>query len=167
VRGLGPAPVDPYQGPQLLLVYLDGALVLASLAIVPGLALAVCLASPRRALVSVAGTWALASIALAALYPSPVVRGPGLARVYLAAELAGLFAAVAAIGVWARRRAPPSAPVAVALALVLADLAILLTPFSPWREGLFGYYDPAQLMILVLFSGLALVQGVLWRFSLR
>jgi hypothetical protein len=37
VRELGPASVDPYRGAKLVLVYLDGALVLASLAIVPAL----------------------------------------------------------------------------------------------------------------------------------
>src|SRR5262249_13600694 len=50
----------------------------------------------------VAGAWLLASVVLAALYPSPLVRGERLQRIYLAADLIGLFVAIVALARWAR-----------------------------------------------------------------
>ena len=160
-----PPQAEPLQGGALVLLDLDGALVLAAAAVVPGLALGASAEHPRRAVAYVVAAWALVSIALAVLYPSPIVRGAGLARIYLAADLIGLFVAVVTLVQRVRSRRPPTSAHAVVLALVASDLAILLVPYSPWRAGLFGRYDGAQLMILVLFVALTCFQGVLVWFS--
>jgi hypothetical protein len=140
--------------------------------VTPGLALAVSVSRERRRRVVavVIGVWALASIVLAALYPSPLVRGEGLRSVYLAADLIGLAVATVALLGWARRTMAAgqwsgSAPM-VAIGLVLLDLGILLGPYSPWRGSLFaGRYDVVQIAIVVFFAAFAAAQGVLWRFS--
>lgn len=169
LAALRPLP-RPIEGNARTLVYLDGALCLASIAAVPGLALAVSISPGRRraALASVAGAWLVASVALAALYPSPVVRGEGLRRVYLAADLMGLLASIVALAWWARLRRSPGSAHMIAMGLVLLDLGILLVPFSPWRGALFaGRYDVVQLGIVIFFAAFTAGQGVLWRFSSR
>ena len=82
LAALRPLP-RPVEGAARVLVYLDGALYLAPIATVPGLALAVSVSPERRraAVAAMAGAWLLASVVLAALYPSPLVRGEGLRRV--------------------------------------------------------------------------------------
>jgi hypothetical protein len=168
--GLTPYPVEPWEGSARLLVYLDGALNLANYAVIAGLAVAVA-ATPeqrRRAAAVVAGVWLLASVVLAALYPSPLVRGANLQRVYLASDLIGLFVSIVALVGWARRgiaakRSPGSVHV-VALGLVILDAAILIAPLSPWRGSVFGAsFDATQLIITVSFAALAAVQVILWR----
>jgi hypothetical protein len=115
---------------------------------------------------SVVGAWALASAGLAALYPSPVVRGAGLALLYRAAEFLGLFFASAALVWWARLRRSPDAAHVVAITFVVLDVAIWILFDSPWRVGYFsGRAEAPQVMIIVVFSVLALVQGVLWKSS--
>lgn len=171
---LGPPPVEPYHGAALVLVYLDGAAELASYASVVGLAVALA-ASPerrRRAVAIVGGIWLVASVVLAALYPSPLVRGAGLHRVYLTADLVSMFAATVALVTWARagiaaKRSPRLVHV-VAIGLVLLDLAILVTPLSPWRGAVFGEsFDGVQVEIVVVFSAITAAQVILWRFSTR
>jgi hypothetical protein len=51
--------------------------------VIAGLAVAVAVAPEqrRRAAAAVAGVWLLASVVLAALYPSPLVRGANLQRI--------------------------------------------------------------------------------------
>ena len=164
---LSPPGDGPMVGAGRALIYLDGALQLATGASVVGLAVAVSTEKPRHAVAAVIAAWALASIALAIAYPSPLVRGAGLARVYLAADLTGLFISLAALARWARLQRTPSTAHAVAIVLVLMDLAVLLVPCGPWKDGLFGPYESVQVMILVLFAAITAVQGVLWRFSMR
>jgi hypothetical protein len=168
---LPPPSAEPYEGPARVLVYLDGAVVLGAAVVTPALALAVFLAPEwrRRAVTVVGAAWLVASVVLAALYPSPLVRGDGLQRVYLAIDLIGLFVAVAALARWARwarARASPGSAHAVAIGLVVLDGAILVAPFSPWRGSIFaGRYDVVQILMIVLFMTAAVAQGVLWRFS--
>jgi hypothetical protein len=167
LAALAPLP-RPVEGPARVLVYLDGAALLAGAAVVPGLAFAVCMERPRRVAVAIVAAWAVASIVLAALYPSPVVRGASLARIYLAADLTGLAASAVAFALWRRVKRSPSSAHVVALILVFLDLAVLINPLGPWRAGLFGVpFDPVQATILVGFAAVALYQGVLWRFSSR
>ena len=164
-----PPQAEPWEGLQRWLVYLDGALVLAAVVVTPGLALAVSLDGKREKIAGVggvAGAWALASGGLAALYPSPAVRGAALAKLYLAADLVGLFLASAALVWWARLRRSPDSAHIVAITFIVLDIAILITPYSPWRVGYFnGRAETPQVMTIVVFSGLAFVQGVLWKFS--
>jgi len=170
---LDPLP-RPVEGAARSLVFLDGAAELATCATIAGLALAVAVsASRRRRSVALAvATWALASIVLGALYPSPLVRGAGLQRVYFAADLIGLFVSAVALVGWSQRsmaaqRSPDSSSL-VALALVALDGAILLAPFSPWRGVLFGSdYAGIQVIITLFFATFAVAQVIAWRFSSR
>jgi hypothetical protein len=160
----------PLEGSARGLVYLDGAMTLAGSAILAGLALAIAVPPERRRLAIgvVAGAWLLTSIALAALYPSPLVRGAGLQRIYFAADLVGLLVAAGAVFVRgeaniAAKRSPDSAFI-VALGLVLLTGGLLFAPFSPWRAALFDapYFGP-QLVIMVVFTVLAAAQVVAWK----
>jgi hypothetical protein len=105
---------------------------------------------------------------LAALYPSPMVRGAGLQRIYLAVDLLGLLVSTIALVVWARasiaaKRSPGSVHV-VAIGLVVLDAAVLLAPLSPWRGSIFGASFDATLLIMALcFAVLTIVQVALWR----
>jgi hypothetical protein len=169
---LAPIP-RPVEGAARVLVYLDGAAEMASYATLAGLALAVAASQHRRRVV--AGTvaaWALTSIVLAALYPSPLVRGEALQRVYFAADLIGLFVSAAALVLWSQRtmaaRRSPDSSSMVALALIALDGAILLAPFSPWRGVLFGSdFTGIQLIIVLYFAVFTAAQVIAWRFSSR
>lgn len=169
-----PPMAAPRQGVDLVLIYLDGAAEMASYATIAGLALAVAFGAQhrRRAVAGAVAAWALASIALGALYPSPLVRGAGLQRVYFAADLIGLFVSAAALVGWAQRnmaakRSPDSASL-VALALVALDGSILLAPFSPWRGALFGSdFGGIQVIVTLFFVTFAVAQVVAWRFTSR
>jgi hypothetical protein len=163
---LSPFPVEPWEGVRRLLVYLDGAAVLGAAAVVPGLALAVAVSPERRrvALAIVGAVWLAGAVILAALYPSPLVRGLNLQRVYLAADLFGLFVATVSILRFVQDRRPVNSSFGVALALVVLDVALLLYPLSPWREGTWvsplGHFDIIQGGILVFFGGFTALQGV-------
>ena len=93
-------------------------------------------------------------------------------RVYLAADLIGLFVSTVALIAWARRgiaakQSPGSAPL-IAIGLVLLDAMILVMPFSPWRGSAFaGRYDVVQLGIAVFFAAFAAAQVIAWHFSTR
>lgn len=168
---LAPLP-RPIEGAALSLVYLDGAAEMATYATIAGLALAVAFdaAHRRRALALAVAAWAFASVMLGALYPSPMVRGAGLQRVYFAADLIGLFISAAALVLWAQRniaakRSPDSASM-VAMSLVALDGAILLAPFSPWRAVVFGSdFSGIQVIITMFFATFAVAQVIAWRFS--
>jgi len=157
-----------------VLVYADGAAELAGYATVAGLAVAVAVSVERRKRVvaGAAALWALASIALAAMYPSPLVTGTGLQRVYFAADLIGLFVSAAAIVAWTQRklaakRSPDSSSI-VAVCLVALDGAILLAPFSPWRGILFGSdFTGIQVIVAMFFAAFTVAQVIAWRFSSR
>ena len=74
---LTPYPVEPWSGAMRWLVYVDGWIGFADYAVIAGLAVALAV-SPERRRVAMAGVlcvWLVASIVLAALYPSPLVRG--------------------------------------------------------------------------------------------
>lgn len=170
---LGEALASPVDGSaRVALVYADGAAELATYATVGGLAVAVAVRQRhrRRALAGAVVVWALASIALGAAYPSPLVRGPGLQRIYLYADLAGLFVASCALAAWAmhavgERRSPKIRDI-VALSLVALDGAILLAPFSPWRGEVFGAdFAGIQVIISVFFAAFAVAQVLAWSSS--
>jgi hypothetical protein len=166
--------VEPREDLHRALIYADGAAELATYATIAGLALAVAVTAQhrRRAFVLAVAAWALASVVLGALYPSPLVRGVGLQRFYFAADLVGLFVSAAALFLWAQRsiaaqRSPDSSSL-VALCLVSLDGAILLAPFSPWRGVLFGSdYSGIQLVITLFFGTFFVAQVIAWRFSSR
>ena len=166
---LTPYPVEPWQGALCGLVYLDGAINLANYAVIAGLAVAIAVSPARRraAVGAVVGAWLLASVVLGALYPSPMVRGDGLQRVYFAADLIGLFVATAALIVRGRagiaaKRSPDGAYM-VALGLTMMDAAVLLAPFSPWRADLFSTpYGGVQVAITLFFAVIATAQVTTW-----
>jgi hypothetical protein len=169
VAALRPLP-RPIEGGARVLVYLDGAINLAGYAILAGLpvVLAVDPKRRRRAFVGVAGVWLAASVVLAALYPSPYVRGPGLQQVYVAADFVALaFAALALIHEArtdiAARRSPSTASM-LATALVLLDGGILVAPFSPWRGDVFvePYFGP-QLVLAAMFFLIAATEVIAWK----
>jgi hypothetical protein len=156
----------PWEGLQRLLVYLDGAAELLTGAIVPGLAVAAFVDKPKRPLCAVALVWALASVALAVLYPSPIVRGASLQRLYIAADLFGIFVSIVTIARWAGLRRSPNSAHGIAIGLVVLDFAILVMPYSPWRGLVYaGRFDGVHVVILVTFAAAAAFQGVLVWFS--
>ncbi len=159
----------PIEGRALALVYLDGADALAGYAILAGLPVALAAAPERRRRASaiVVGVWMFASVVLARLYPSPIVRGAGLQQIYVAADLIALAVASLALIFEARadiaaQRSPSSSSM-VATALVILDGAILVAPFSPWRGDVFvvPYFGP-QLVIAILFLFIAASEVVVW-----
>lgn len=164
----------PIAGVEVVLVYADGAAELATYATIAGLAVAVAVSAEhrRRALALAVAAWALASVVLGALYPSPLVRGESLQRVYFAADLIGLFVSAVALVGWAQRgvaakRSPDSASL-VAMSLVALDGAILLAPFSPWRGALYGSdFAGIQLIVALFFATFTAAQVIAWRFSSR
>jgi hypothetical protein len=168
MNALLPPRAEPWTGWHLWLVYVDGAIKLASSAVVVGLAAFLCFENRRRALVIVGVVWAAASITLAVTYPSPMVRGANLQKLYFDADLIGLFAGFGALLTWAicERKAPSLAHI-VTIFLLFCDGAILLTPLGPWRTDVFGDFGPARLILLLMFATLTLFQGVLWRISSR
>jgi hypothetical protein len=170
LAALTPYSVEPRQGWSRVLVYLDGALSLANYAILVGLPVALAVAPGRRRHTSVivVEVWLLASVVLAALYPSRIVRGAGLQQVYVAADLIALAVASLALVFEARAdiaaQRSPSTSSMVATALVILDGAILVAPFSPWRGDVFlvPYFGP-QLVIAILFLFIAASEAIVWR----
>lgn len=168
---LAPLP-RPIEGAARMLVYIDGAAMLATYATVAGLAVvvAVNVEHRRRAAAYIIATWALVSVVLSALYPSPLVRSNSLHRIYFAADLVGLCVSSIALFTWARRsidakRSPDSSSL-VALALVALDGAILLAPFSPWRGDVFGSsFNGIQVIITLFFATFTIAQVIAWRSS--
>jgi hypothetical protein len=169
---LAPLP-RPVEGAARVLVYVDGAAEMASYATLAGLAVAVAASRYRRRAVAVtAAAWALTSLVIGALYPSPLVRGEGLHRIYFAADLLGLFVSAAAFVLWTQRnfaaKQSPDSSSMVAVALIALDGAILLAPFSPWRGVLFGSdYAGIQLIIALYFAVFTVAQVIAWLCSSR
>jgi hypothetical protein len=163
----------PVEGPARVLVYVDSAAELACYATVAGLAVAIAVSEKhrRRAAALAVVAWALGSLVLAALYPSPLVRGPSLQRIYFAADLIGLFVSAVAIVRWVQRnlaaRSSPDTTSFIALGLVALDATILLTPFSPWRGVVFGSdFSGIQLVITTFFGTFVVAQVLAWKRSL-
>lgn len=166
---LTPYPVEPWQGAMRWLVYVDGWIGFADYAVIAGLAVTLAVSRERRSVAVgfVACVWLLASVVLAVLYPSPVVRGAGLQRINVAADLIGLFVATTALIVRARRniaaKLSPNGAYALVLSLVLVDAAILLAPFSPWRADLYSTsYGGIQVAIIVFFAVITTAQVTSW-----
>lgn len=165
---LAPLP-RPIEGGARVLVYLDGAINLANYAVIAGFAVAIAVSQARRraAVSAVAGVWLVASVVLAAMYPSPLVRGDGLQRVYFATDLIGLFVSTVALITSGRAsiaaKKSPNGPYALALSLAALDAAILLAPFSPWRADLFSMpYGGIQVAITILFAVITTAQVTTW-----
>jgi hypothetical protein len=174
LAALTPFSAEPWQGWSRVLVYLDGAINLGTSATIAGLAVAIAIppegARRLRAVAIVGAVWLAASVVLGALYPSPLVRGDGLQRVYFAADLIGLFVSTVALVTRARTsiaaKLSPTGADAIALGLVFLDASILLAPFSPWRAVLFGIdYSGPQIIITLFFATFAVAQVIAWRFS--
>jgi hypothetical protein len=107
--------------------------------------------------------WLLTWAGLVALYPSDLVRGPGLARVYLAALLVSLAIYVAALTEWGARRARPTSAHAVLLVLGAVELARLAPFYGSIFERWATYAGPTN---VVLYAVIAAVEGgYLWESS--
>jgi hypothetical protein len=163
------APV-PYEGAARLLFHIDTASHLAGDATIAGLAVVVAVAPERRRRVVaiIAGVWFLASVVVAALYPSPLVRGLGLARVLFASNMLGVCVGTIAMVMWARgklaAKRSPGAIDMVALTMLIFDAGAAILPFSPWRNAPFSLeaYSGVQGLIIGFFGVIA----VLWLVSL-
>lgn len=169
LAGLALARVPTYGRADRWVAYLDGSIVLAEVAVPMALALAVALPGRKRLVAGVVTlSWLAGSAVLAALYPSPLVRGASLERIYLTADFVALaVAALALVSVMHGRRSLGSSG-AVALALFALDLGILLVPASPWRERtwvLGGRVDVVQVGFIVFFAAIGAAQGIAWHFS--
>jgi hypothetical protein len=159
----------PVEDSARLLVYLDGAINLAGYAILAGFCVTISVLPEqrRRAAAIVAAVWLLASVVLAALYPSPLVRDAGLQRVYFAADLTALCVSTIALVTWARaagaaKRSPGGVHL-LAYGLVFLDAAVLLVPFSPWRSVVFGApYAGYQVAIAVFFAFVVAAEVIAW-----
>jgi hypothetical protein len=169
-----PPMATPRQGAALVLIYLDGAAEMGTYATIAGLALAVAMGAQHRwrALAFAVTGWAVSSVILGALYPSPLVRGESLQRVYFAADMIGLFVSAAALVRWAQHniaaKRSPDMTSFVAMSLVALDGAILLAPFSPWRGFLYGSdFTGIQLIITIFFAIFAIFQVLAWIRSTR
>lgn len=98
------APV-PYQGLPRVFFHLESASRFAGDAVVAGLAVVVAVAPERRrrVVIILGGVWLLASVVVAALYPSPIVRGLALARIYFASAMLGICVGTIAMVTWAAK----------------------------------------------------------------
>jgi hypothetical protein len=104
--------------------------------------------------------WAATGVCLIALYPSDLVRGAGLAQIYLAAELVALAVYVVTLARWGARRAAPSSAHAVLLVLGAVELARLVPFYGPVFQRWATYAGPTN---VVLYAVIAAVQGgFLW-----
>jgi hypothetical protein len=108
-------------------------------------------------------TWAfvaaysLAVVMVVQAYPT--LRGAALARVYLAAELAGIVVGIGSFITWAWKRERPNLTHGVTLLIVVVELATLL----PFGKGPFVYWSLAQASYVTLYVVLIVVHGgALW-----
>lgn len=166
---LYPPPATPYGfGKLRLLFHLSTGFWLANVAVLPMLSMSVCLSRRKgTAIKAVFVVWAVVTMCCALFYPHPRVYGRGLARIFLGAELTGLFVTIVAFVEWARRRERPTTSHVVALLLAGADAVAILAPYSTWRLGFFERYDTAQVVVLGFFGLIAAYEGVVWSTSAR
>lgn len=159
--GIDPVVVPFTSSGALAAVAADGSLWLLAPAGLAAVAAAVCLPRRRPVLVAIVVAWAVASVALYAAYPSPLVRGAGLARVYLAAELVGLAVAVACVAKWIGRVERPRVThtaIFLCIAIVFAELAA-----GPWRRGdIFQRWYLANVGQVMLFVTLFVMEVWTW-----
>lgn len=158
--------------PWPVYVYADGAAQLATSATVAGLALVVAVQTQHRvrALALAVLGWMVGSIALASLYPSPLVTGARLQRVYYAADLLTFFVAAAALARWADRglaaKRSPNGASMVALSLWALQGVIAFAPFGPWRGDVFGSdFSGIQVCVAAVFGCFTCAQLIAWRVS--
>jgi FtsH-binding integral membrane protein len=148
----------PYVGAQRVAFHGDEAGFLAWPAGLAALALAVF--DGRRRPWPPALAWAVVWVALVALYPSDLVRGDGLRRVYLAAFLTGLAVVVVTLVRWTSKKARPHSEHAVMFLLGAAECVRLMS-FSGAIAPQWGAWMPPGNG--VLYAVIAAVQGVfLW-----
>jgi hypothetical protein len=163
------APV-PYQGLPRVFFHLESASKLAGDAVVAGLAVVVAVAPERRsrAVVILGGAWLLASVMVAGLYPSPLVRGLALARIYFASAMLGICVGTIAMVTWAAKsiaaKRSPGGSDTIALWLLIFDADVALVPFSPLRGAPFSAeaYSGVQVLVLWVFTVLAAGEVVAW-----
>jgi hypothetical protein len=112
--------------------------------------------------------WLLASVVIALPYPSPLVRGLGLARLLLASTMIGLFVGTIAMVSRARasmaaKRSPAGAEL-VALTLVIFDVAAAVVAFRPGPAAPLSAeaYSGVQLIIICTFTMIFAVEVVAW-----
>jgi hypothetical protein len=162
----------PYEGTARVLFHVEVAAKLAQDAVVGGLAVAVAVGPERRRLLvgCVVGVWVVASVIVAILYPSPLVRGLGLARVYFGSTLLGIAVGTLALVAQTRaglaeKRSPTGAEM-VGLFLVLLSVGVLLVPFSPWRAAPFPAeaFSGVQIFIAIMFGFILGTEVIAWWF---
>lgn len=160
----------PYTGLARAAFHIEEATRLVTAALPPWMALAVLRKYPpgpskfRMWTNRVAGAAVVALVWAWLVIEYPALRGEGLRRVYLVAELAALLVACAAILSWLRRprdlaTAPRWYTTTPVLVIVGADVFLLVV--GAWRYGLFGdAYRVQQWGLLPLWGAVAAVQGV-------
>jgi hypothetical protein len=111
-------------------------------------ALALVVFAERRRPWLVLAAWAAVGVALVALYPSDLVRADGLQRVYLAAHLAALAAAIACVASWGRKRIAPGSPHAVLFVIGALEVARLVPFYGGSVFDQWSTYAPATNAIL-------------------
>jgi hypothetical protein len=122
-------------------------------------ALALVVFGARRAWPAL-GAWAVLSATSIALYPSPLVRGEGLQRIYLGAHLGALFVVVATFAAWRVRKAVPGSAHAALFVLATIELVRL----APFNGSIFdswaSFIQPVNVVLYGLL--LAIQGGFLW-----
>jgi hypothetical protein len=160
----------PYQGLPRLFFHLESASKLAGDAVVAGLAVVVSVGPERRrrAATIVGGVWLLASVVVAGLYPSPLVRGLALARIYFASAMLGICVGTIAMVTWAAKsiaaKRSPGGSDTIALWLLIFDADVALVPFSPLHSAPFSAesYSGVQVLILWVFTVLTAGEVIAW-----
>jgi hypothetical protein len=168
------API-PYQGLARLFFHVETASRFAGDAIIAGLAVVVAVAPEhrRRAMTVIGAVWLLASVIVAALYPSPLVRGPALGRIYFASVMLGICVGTIAMVTWAAKsitaKRSPGGSDTIALWLLIFDANVAFVPFSPLHSAPFSPegYSGVQVFIIWVFSVLTAGEVIAWRLILR
>lgn len=150
----------PYAGARRMAFHLDE---LGFLAWPAGLAaLALVLFAVHRPWPAFAA-WGAMGVALMGLYPSALVRGAGLQRIYLAAHVSALFVVATTLATWSLKREQPGSERAVMLVLCAIELARLAGFYGPIFDHWASLMQPAN---TILYGLLATVQGgFLWTSS--
>jgi hypothetical protein len=160
----------PYQGLPRFFFHLESASRFAGDAVIAGLAVVVAVSPERRrgVVVVVGAVWLLASVVVASLYPSPLVRGMALARIYFASVMLGIGVGTIAMVTWAGKsialKRSPGGADTVALWLLIFNASVALVPFSPLHSAPFSpeAYTGVQVFIVWVFSLLAAAEVIAW-----
>lgn len=145
--------VAPYAGWSRLAFHAQQACFLAWPALLAGLGAVVFLdeRAARRGVRAIAVIYGAAVLVLAIAYPS--VRGLALARAYVGAELAGLFAVVGAGVVWWRRREAATLTEGTVMTLGAFHVGAVVAARAPWGAG----WDFAVIVLAFTYGALILV----------